>query len=54
MNRLEKTYQVTITVEVKSKDEEEVLSDAVAYINELYDDKSLYAEIELLSGKKLI
>lgn len=49
---MEKTYQVTITVEVKSKDEEGALSDAVEYINELHDDKSLHAEVKLLSVAK--
>jgi hypothetical protein len=49
---VEKTYQVTITVEVKSKDEVSALSDAVEYINELHNDKSLHAEIELLSVTK--
>jgi hypothetical protein len=46
---VEKTYQVTITVEVKSRDKEEALNDAVQYINALQEDGSLDAEIELLS-----
>jgi hypothetical protein len=49
---VEKTYQVTITVEVKSQNEGEVLNEAVEYIKELHDDGSLHAEIELLSSIK--
>lgn len=46
----EKTYTVTITVDVKTTSETEALNDAVQYINELHDDQSLHADIHLASA----